>query len=524
MSSMQPSPYQPPPPAHRASAPPGLPRQGVPAFGPGGGAAAAGFGTTALGRSRLGAASLIFFTVSASAPMTVLAGGIVATYAVTGNIGVPLAFPIVAIVLAIFAVGYAAMSRHVVNAGVFYAYISRGLGGMWGTAASFVALISYNAIQIGLYGLFGFVAAGFFSAHTGLNWSWWAWAFIALAVVAILGVLKVDLNARVLAVLLVCEIIAVILFDLAGFAHPAGGAAATAGLNPKNLFTTGLGGVLAFTIAAFVGFESAGDYAEEAKDPKRTVGRALAATVAITGVLYTVSAWALSVGAGPKTVVDATRKEGPGVVFDIVGAHYGSTVADIANVLLMTSVFAALLSFHNTVARYLFAAGRERVLPRVMAITHPRTKAPLIGSIIQTVLAVIIVAIFALNHKDPVTALFTWLSYVSAVGVLLMMLGTAIANLVFLNRLHGNESAWQKTIAPVLATILLAIGTYIVAANASSLLGTEKGSSLNWVLPGIVFVGAIAGIIWGAIIKATNEPVYDGIGKGGPEDELLEGA
>ena len=108
--------------------------------------------------------------------MTVLAGGVVATLAVTGVVGTPLSFLILAIVLALFAVGYAAMSRHVVNAGVFYAYISQGLGGAWGVAASFVALVSYNAIQIGLYGLFGAAAGGFLDAKPGLNWTWEAWA------------------------------------------------------------------------------------------------------------------------------------------------------------------------------------------------------------------------------------------------------------------------------------------------------------------------------------------------------------
>src|SRR3954454_9755376 len=124
-----------------------------PQFGPpyGDTASGAGFGPGGLAQHRLGVGSFVFFTVSASAPMTVLAGGVVATLAVTGVVGTPLSFVILAVVLALFAVGYAAMSRHVVNAGVFYAYISQGLGGAVGVAASFVALVSYNAIQIGLY-------------------------------------------------------------------------------------------------------------------------------------------------------------------------------------------------------------------------------------------------------------------------------------------------------------------------------------------------------------------------------------
>jgi amino acid transporter len=479
--------------------------------------APSGAGPTTLGRGRLGAGSLVFFTVSASAPMTVLAGGVVATLAVTGIIGTPLSFPILAVVLALFAVGYAAMSRHVVNAGVFYAYISQGLGGAWGVAASFVALISYNAIQIGLYGLFGLSAKTFIDSKTNLTWPWYTWALIAMALVAILGLLRVDLNAKVLAVLLIAEVLAVLLFDIGGLSHPAGGHITAAGLEPGKLFVHGVGVVLAFGIAAFTGFESAGDYAEEAKNPRRTVAVALMVTIAITGVLYTISAWAMTVGYGPNHIITDTRTPSAGVPFSLLASDYNNTIADIANILLLTSVFAALLSFHNTVARYLFAAGRERVLPRFMATTSARTKAPIIGSFTQTATALIVLALFVWSGKDPVLAMFTWLSYISAVGILLLMIGTSIAVLVYLNR-HGDiETLWQKTIAPILAIITLGIVFYYTAGSSRSLLGIAPGatSTAEYVLPGIVIAALIAGVIWGAILRTTNPPVYAAIGKGG---------
>jgi len=511
------------PTGHRAA--PDLPTQS--AFGPSGHLGAptqSGFGTATLGRSRLGVGSLTFFTVGASAPMTVIAGGVTTAFAVTGNVGVPLVYPVLAVALLLFAVGYAAMSRYVVNAGVFYAYISRGLGGIWGTGASFVALLSYSTIQIGLYGLFGVVAQGFFSAHTSLTWHWWVYALAAMAISGILGVLKIDVNAKVLAVLLVVEVLAVIVFTFTGLDHPSGTGGAFAGLSPKNLFTTGLGGAFAFGIASYVGFESAGDYAEEAKDPKRTVGRALYVTILVTGILYTVASWALSVAAGPHEVVAASQAAGPGVVFGIIQTHLGATVANIANVLLMTSVFAAILSFQNTVARYLFAGGRERVLPRVMATTNARNQAPWVGSLTQSIVSLIVVLIFIAKHEDPLTALFTWLSYIAAVGVLLMMWGTSIANLAYLNKHAAEaESLWRRTIAPGLSIIALGVITYVTATNAASLLGLPPGTSsdLEWILPGLVLVAAVLGIAWGAIIRSTNRPVYDGIGKGGPT-ELLQ--
>src|SRR3954464_2221627 len=168
-----------------------------------------------LHRRALGVPDLVFFIVAASAPLTAVAGGQAATYLVTGNRGVAFFFIPLGIVLGLFAVGYAAMSRHVANAGAFYAYVARGLGKVQGVGAAFVALIAYNAMQIGIYGLFG-VAMGAFMAdklHITLDWYWWC--LMAGAVIGSLGVLQIDLNARVLAVLLILEVLVVALFDIA---------------------------------------------------------------------------------------------------------------------------------------------------------------------------------------------------------------------------------------------------------------------------------------------------------------------
>ena len=83
------------------------------------------------------------------------------------------------IVLGLFAVGYAAMSRHVANAGAFYAYVARGLGKVRGVGAAFVALIAYNAMQIGIYGLFGVAMGAFMADKVGITIEWWGWCLIA---------------------------------------------------------------------------------------------------------------------------------------------------------------------------------------------------------------------------------------------------------------------------------------------------------------------------------------------------------
>jgi len=469
-----------------------------------------------LSQRRLGVGSLIFFTVAASAPMTVLAGGVIATFAVTGNVGVPLSFPVLGIALALFAVGYAAMTRYVDNAGAFYAYLARGLSPAWGVSGSAVAIVAYNAIQIGLYGLFGFSMAGFAQAHWGLTWDWSVWALLAWLVVGILGLFNVDLSAKVLGVFLVGEIIAVLLFDIGAFGHPAGGHITATGLSPGKLFGPGVGGVFAFGIAAFVGFESAAVYSEESKDPRRTVARATYAAIAITSVLYAVSAWGLTVATGTDKIAGQAQDPASGIPFSLIQGYFGEGIATAANVLLLTSVFAALLSFHLVVARYTFAAGQEGVLPRFTAVTSRRTGAPVAGSLLQSGLALVLVLVFVVLRRNPLTELFTWFSYVAAVGVLMLMLGTSLAVVGFFRGRDTAETAWQRLVAPILATVALAAITTVVVVNSDSMLGTAKGSMLTWVLPGVIGIAAVLGLLWGLVTKFSRPDVYQGIGQGGP--------
>src|ERR1700755_1870677 len=97
--------------------------------------------STALGRDRLGVISVVFFVISAAAPLTTVAGVVPTGIAVTGLTGVSLAYLVVAVVLGLFSIGYVAMARHIANAGAFYAYIALGIGRPFGIGASWAAVL-----------------------------------------------------------------------------------------------------------------------------------------------------------------------------------------------------------------------------------------------------------------------------------------------------------------------------------------------------------------------------------------------
>jgi amino acid transporter len=112
-------------------------------------------GENRLRKNSLGLIAVTFMVVSAAAPLTGVAGAMPLAFLLGNGTGVPLTFLLLTLVMLAFAAGYVAMSRHVTNAGAFYAFAALGLGGTWGGAVSIVALVAYNTMQFGLVGLLG---------------------------------------------------------------------------------------------------------------------------------------------------------------------------------------------------------------------------------------------------------------------------------------------------------------------------------------------------------------------------------
>jgi amino acid transporter len=214
----------------------------------------------ALAGQRLGAGAVLFFVMSAAAPLTVVAGTLTVAISTTGSLGLPAAFVAVGAVLGVFAVGYVAMGQHLPHAGAMYAYAAHGLGRWVGVGVAWMALLAYNLIQVSLSGAIGAAASPLVKDAIGVELPWWVYALAMWALVAVLGIARVDLNGRVLATLLVAEVTLIVVYDLGYVTHPA--VHTTAGMawstwSPAELARPGVGAILAIAVLGFVGFESA---------------------------------------------------------------------------------------------------------------------------------------------------------------------------------------------------------------------------------------------------------------------------
>ncbi|GAA4864488.1 APC family permease [Pseudonocardia benzenivorans] len=451
----------------------------------------------------LGVGSIVFMVVAAAAPLTVIAGTVPLGIAAGNGPAFPTTFALCCVILLLFAVGFCAMSRHIPNAGAFYAYIARGLGRATGTGAAFLALVTYTAVQLAVYGYIGAVVDGLVQHYGGPALPWWLWSIVALGVVAVLGYRHIELSSRVLGTLLVAEVAIVLVLDLVVIGRGGGSAEglSTALVQPSQVVSGSVGIAIMFAIASFIGFEATAVFRDEARDPNRTIPRATYLALVVIGVFYTLSSWSVVSAWGDTAAVEQATADPGNMIITTITNVLGPVGGDVAQVLLCTSLFAALLSFHNVLARYLFSLGGSGALPAACGRSHPRHASPHVASLTQTLTALVFVVVFAIAGMDPVTQVFAWMAGTATLGVLALMALTCAAVIVFFRRERLDTRLWQTVVAPVLGLAGLLVCLWLTVSNFPTLIGGSAGLAAG--IGAILVLAFVFGLFWSRRRPAT---------------------
>ena len=457
---------------------------------------------------RLGVGSIVFMVVAAAAPLTVIAGTVPLGLAAGNGAAFPATFALCCGVLLLFAVGFCAMSRHVPEAGAFYAYVQKGLGRAPGLGAAFLALVTYAAVQLAVFGYVGAVIDGLVRHWGGPEIPWWTWSLVAIAVVGLLGYRHIELSGRVLGALLVAEVAIVLVFDAVVIAR--GEHLSSAFVTPPHIVSGSPGIAIMFAVASFIGFEATAIFRDEARDPQRTIPRATYTALLLIGVFYTLSSWSVVSAWGDAAAVTAATADPGNMIITTIGNVLGPAGGDLAQVLLMTSLFAAALSFHNVLARYYFALGNSGGLHGALGRSHPEHRSPHVASATQTVVSAVFVAIFAVAGMDPVTQVFAWMAGTATVGVLALMTLTCAAVLTYFRRTRVDVRLWHTVVAPGLGLAGLAGCLALTVANFRTLIGGSGALATG--IGAVLVVSFVLGAAWsrrtGPPTVRANEPAH----------------
>ncbi|MBO2457936.1 APC family permease [Actinomadura violacea] len=448
---------------------------------------------------------IVFLVVAAAAPLVAMAGTVPLSMGAGNGAGVPGAYLVATVTLLCFSIGYAAVARTVTGGGGFYAYIARGLGRPVAAAGGVFALIAYNALVAALGGGIGY----FLSSAAGLPGPWWAWSAAGIAAMAALGYRSVDVSAKVLAVLMTCEVGVLLVFDIAVLARHGGGAFSAASFEPSTVLSGAPGVAFMFAFGSFAGYESAALYAEETPDPRRTVPRATYAAVLVIGLFYTLTSW-MTVGAiGAGNARAAAEDQGGDLFLNLTGDLLGSGMKAVFGLLVITSVFASLLSAHNAAGRYLFTLARDGLVPERLGRVHPRHGSPSTASLAQTAFTLVVVAAFAVAGLDPYRNLVSIMSGLSTLGIVLLQAFAAISIVVHFRR-RGDRRYGRSLVAPLVGCVGLVAATVLLLANFDTLADSD-GAFIN-ALPYIVIAAAVLALLYALWLRGSAPQRYARIG------------
>ena len=264
-------------------------------------------------------------------------------------------------------------------------------------------------------------------------------------------------------------------------------------------------------VLGFVGFEQAPVLGEEARHPRRTIPAATYTALGMIAVVYAGASWAMAAHTGTRHVVAAAAAQGPGLLFGLSG---NAVLGQIAQVLFVTSLFAAALAFHNACWRYAFALGRENVLPAALGRTGGNN-IPKAASLAQSATALVVIGGCALTHQNPMARLFFWGGTTGGLGIIVLLAATSVAVIAFFARDPRGENAWRRLAAPALAAVRCWPASRCSPCSTTrSCSACHPADPAAWVLPGCYGVVAVAGLGWALVLKTRRPQVYATIGLG----------
>ncbi len=477
-------------------------------------------GVSRLKPNAVGLLGVVFMAVATAAPITAMTGNVPFMVSSGSGIGTPAAFLIAMVVLAIFSVGFTAMSKHITATGAFYGFISYGLGRRAGLAAGLLAAFAYMVFEPSLIGIFSSFATNTVTDQLGLDIPWWVFAVAMLAMNAVGTWFGIAVAEKILIVLLVTEVAVLAAMGI-GVALNGGGpdGFSLAPLNPVNAFTgvsAGLG--LFFAFWSWVGFESTAMYGEESRDPKRIIPKATMLAVLGVGVFYVFVSWMAILGNGLDGSQALAASASPADLFFNPTEHYVGQWAVVAmQWLMVTGSLACGMAFHNCAARYLYALGREGVLPalqRTIGRTHPGHGSPHIAGLVQTVFAAVLLLAFGLAGKDPYTGTYTLLAILGTTAILIVQATCSFAVLAYFRAHHPESRHWWRTlVAPLIGGVAMLGVVALLVVNMDTAAGAEADSLVLRASPWIVAVLGIAGFAYAQYLKQRAPERYALLGR-----------
>jgi amino acid transporter len=448
-----------------------------------------------LAREAIGLREVLFQSVTSMAPAGAVALSIAAGATYAGG-ALPLAVLLALVACLLVASSIGQLAKHLPSAGSIYTYpaeaIHPAVGFLVGWGYALVEALIGPTTMVVLGYLFGAVF------HSEWNWpfttTWVGFMCAGAVIIAILNYRGIRVSARTGTLLGAFEI--TVFLVLAIWLIAKAGSHNTAQVFTLH-FTTikgykGFSGIAAgsvYTVLAFIGFEASAPLAEEARDPRSTIKRAVILSCFAIGLFYVFTTYAGDVFFGP------SRYATIGGLGGVTGSPWISLARDawgigwvVAFIAIQNSSFANGNAGTLATTRTWYAMARIGLLPSPLAAIHPKRRSPYIGIIVQLVLTLAVGLPIGL-HFGPATAFVFIATILTGVMILIYMVFNLSCLLYYVRRRRDEFNVLLHVVIPVLG-IAAFIPAWLTAMGIGS-------SVLKFVTP-LAYPSSEAGEIIGA--------------------------
>jgi len=295
---------------------------------------------------------------------------------------------LIACICAATAIGQ--LAKQLPSAGGLYTYAARSLGGWAGFLVAFLFIGFQPLVAPFLYLEFGWAMHDVFNTTVGWHYSgqWWIWVLLMATIVFLLTYRDVRLSTTAGVILGAFEI-AIFATLALWILFSKGGHLNAQPFNPNHAagHWSGVFKGMVFAILAFIGFEASAPLGEEAKNPRRTVPRAVIGSAIAIGLFYVLCSYAWVFGAGFNNFVAQATGADP---WRNLGKVFWGTGWVVVFLAICNSIAANSNAAVNAATRVFYSLSRNGLAPAALGKTHPRFKTPHIAIIWMTVWAVVL--------------------------------------------------------------------------------------------------------------------------------------
>lgn len=306
----------------------------------------------------------------------------------------PLAYIIGIIAMIFTALSYSRMSNEFPMAGSVYSYASRGISPHVGFFAGWALLLDYILIPALVY-----LVAGYALQEMIPILPYWGWIAFFVVINTAVNFRGIEITAKTNIGLLFFELFVLVVFVVAAFVAVLKGAGQGSFTidpiwKPEGFSMDMVMAATSLAVLSFLGFDAISTLSEEAKDPKKIVGKATVTALLLVGGLFVLQTYLAGL-----LWPDHTTFENPDTAFYAVAQIAGGDWLRIL-VALGTAVAWGIgdgLVAQAAIARLLFSMSRDKMMPAFLGKVHPKYQTPYMSTLFVAAIAITIGAVLSMD-------------------------------------------------------------------------------------------------------------------------------